>query len=157
MSAESNRLAPLHTGGCQCGKVRFAAFAAPRRIGLCHCRMCQKATGGPFGVFAVIAEGDFAWTRGAPSSWASSNVATRDFCATCGTPLAFRFAGGDTVEVLSGTFDDAEIICPAYEVGREGKLGWIATLHRLPGKTTAENIGDEKLAAIISYQHPDRE
>lgn len=157
MSAEPGRRAPLHTGGCQCGKVRFAAFAEPRRIGLCHCRMCQKAVGGPFGVYAIVAESDFAWTRGAPSSWASSNVATRDFCATCGTPLAFRFAGGDTVEVLSGAFDDPTRICPTYEVGREGKLGWLATLAALPGKTTAENIGDEKVAAIVSYQHPDRE
>ena len=157
MSAEPGRRAPLHTGGCQCGKIRFAAFAEPRRIGLCHCRMCQKAVGGPFGVYAIIPIVDFSWTREQPTTWASSNIAVRDFCEACGTPLAYRHIGGDTVEVLAGAFDDAARIAPTYEVGREGKLGWIATLPQLPGKTTAENIGGDKLAGVITYQHPDRE
>ena len=34
------------TGGCQCGAVRFRA-AGLGRASLCHCRMCQKALGGP--------------------------------------------------------------------------------------------------------------
>ena len=51
------------TGGCQCGAVRFEA----RRLGrssICHCRMCQKATGGFFGPYVDVH--DFAWTKGAP-------------------------------------------------------------------------------------------
>jgi hypothetical protein len=31
--------AALHTGGCQCGAMRFAVYIEPRKIGLCHCRM----------------------------------------------------------------------------------------------------------------------
>lgn len=48
-------------------------------------------------------------------------------------------------------------MAPTYEVGREGKLGWLATLDTFPGKTTTDNIGGEKLASIISYQYLDRE
>ena len=35
------------TGGCQCGRVRYRA-AALGRMSLCHCRMCQRATGNAF-------------------------------------------------------------------------------------------------------------
>src|SRR5262245_48799669 len=96
---------PLLAGGCQCGAVRFAVYAAPIKIGLCHCRMCQKAVAGPFGVYAELPLEQFAWTRGQPSHWQSSSRAYRDFCAACGTPLSWRPAGGTTIELLAGAFD----------------------------------------------------
>ncbi len=34
------------TGGCQCGRVRYAAEVDSDDAYLCHCRMCQRATGG---------------------------------------------------------------------------------------------------------------
>jgi hypothetical protein len=157
VSTDRETRTPLKTGGCQCGAIRFATFAPPRRVGLCHCRMCQKAVGGPFGVYAIVPLSGFEWTTAQPSTWASSNIAVRDFCAACGTPLAYRHSGGDTIEILAGTFDDPTHVVPTYEVGREGKLAWVSTLHQMPGKTTSDNIGAQKLAAIVSYQHPDRE
>jgi len=48
--------------GCQCGAIRFALKAAPVKISICHCRMCQKAAGAPFASFADIEKDDFAWT-----------------------------------------------------------------------------------------------
>ena len=45
---------PVLTGGCQCGAIRFALSAAPVKISICHCRMCQKASGAPFASFADI-------------------------------------------------------------------------------------------------------
>ena len=40
------------TGGCQCGAVRYRLDAPPNDANICHCRMCQKATGSPYGAFA---------------------------------------------------------------------------------------------------------
>jgi len=34
-------------GGCQCGCVRYELSGAPDHVSVCHCRMCQKASGGP--------------------------------------------------------------------------------------------------------------
>jgi hypothetical protein len=36
---------PVHTGGCQCGAVRFRVEGALGDASVCHCRMCQKAFG----------------------------------------------------------------------------------------------------------------
>jgi hypothetical protein len=148
---------PLHTGGCQCGAVRFAVYAEPKRIGLCHCRMCQKAVGGPFVVLAEVPWDDFAWTRGQPASFQSSSRAARDFCAACGTPLSYRQIGGSLIELTSGAFDDPGRIVPTHEVGVESQLDWVDHIGELPGKTTLENSGADEVATIESYQHPDRE
>ena len=57
---------PVHTGGCQCGAVRYALYAEPTNPHVCHCRMCQKAFGSYFAPLAGVPLGDFAWTRGSP-------------------------------------------------------------------------------------------
>ena len=36
------------TGGCQCGRVRYSAEIASDDAYWCHCRMCQRWTGGVF-------------------------------------------------------------------------------------------------------------
>jgi hypothetical protein len=33
------------TGGCACGKVRYSVGIDADEAYLCHCRMCQRATG----------------------------------------------------------------------------------------------------------------
>ncbi len=44
---------PTMTGGCQCGAVRYALFEMPE-LTICHCRMCQKAVGGPFAALCKV-------------------------------------------------------------------------------------------------------
>src|SRR6202041_4205392 len=96
---------PILTGGCQCGAIRFALSAAPVKISVCHCRMCQKAAGAPFASFAEIEKNDFAWTRGEPAAFRSSSIAERDFCRDCGTPLSFRGIDGPRLETMTAAFD----------------------------------------------------
>lgn len=156
MSTDPHR-APVLTGGCQCGAVRYALFAAPIKTGLCHCRMCQKASGAPFAALAEIETADFAWTKGAPASWQSSNRAAREFCSACGTPLAFRPLDKPIIEMMIGSLDAPEQAPATYEVGRESKLSWVNHIDALAGRTTLENIGAERLERIVSLQHPDHE
>lgn len=145
------------TGGCQCGAVRFAIYGEPAKVGICHCRMCQKAVAGPFAVLAEVAWAEFAWTRGSPSTFRSSSRALRDFCSACGTPLSYRKAGGAIIELLTGAFDEPRRVAPTYAVGAESKLDWLARLSELPAKTTIENVGPQTLAGVTSYQHPDHD
>ena len=101
---------PVLTGGCQCGTIRFALSAPPVKVSICHCRMCQKASGSPFASFAEIENGDFAWTRGKPSAFRSSSVAERDFCSSCGTPLSFRRIDGPKIEIMIGALSAGVLV-----------------------------------------------
>ena len=148
---------PVLTGGCQCGAVRFAVYAPPVKIGLCHCRMCQKAVGGPFISLADIKHEDFAWTRGKPAAFRSSSIAERDFCAACGTPLSYRAIGGDLIELTTGSFDRPDLVVPTYATGTEAHLAWVGRIADLPGRSTLEVAGTEKLSRIVSHQHPDHD
>ena len=120
MSVETK---PLLTGGCQCGAIRFALTAAPVKISICHCRMCQKASGAPFASFADIEKSDFSWTRGKPAAFKSSTIAERDFCRDCGTPLSFRRIDGPRIEIMTGAFDRPDRVIPTQQFGSESSPG----------------------------------
>jgi hypothetical protein len=140
------------SGGCQCGAVRFRAQSLGR-ASICHCRMCQKASGSFFGPFVDANEVE--WTRGAPKYFQSSNKVRRGFCGDCGTPLTFE---GKKLNISIGAFDHPETIPPAVQVGLEGKLPYVDGLASLPHRPAAEA---EKMVAfyatIVSHQHPDHD
>jgi hypothetical protein len=148
---------PLLTGGCQCGAIRFALSVPPAKVSICHCRMCQKASGAPFASFADIAKKDFAWTRGQPAAFRSSTIAMRDFCAACGTPLSFRRIDGPRIEIMTGAFDRPDRVVPTTQYGSESRLGWVVAIANLPSQSTQQNYGPEKMATIVSHQHPDHD
>ncbi|MBC6440532.1 MAG: GFA family protein [Rhodospirillales bacterium] len=81
------------TGGFQCGAVRQEIYRKPVNPHVCHCRMCQKAMGGPIAAYAAVKACGFAWTHGEPKLFKSSSIMTPGFCSDCGTPLWFRFDG----------------------------------------------------------------
>src|ERR1700712_1369555 len=95
---------PTMTGGCQCGAIRYALYEIPEST-VCHCRMCQKAVGGPFAALSKVPLAQFAWTRGTPGKFQSSSAAERHFCAACGTPLSFHYLDSDAIEVTTGSLD----------------------------------------------------
>jgi len=145
------------TGGCQCGAIRFALSAPPKKVSICHCRMCQKASGAPFASFADIDHADFVWTRGQPAAFHSSSIALRDFCAVCGTPLSFRRVDGASIEIMTGTFDRPDRLVPTRQYGTESRLGWVVGIANLPSQTTLQNYGPDKVSGIVSHQHPDHD
>jgi hypothetical protein len=154
MTAETK---PVLTGGCQCGAIRFALMAAPVKVSICHCRMCQKASGAPFASFADIEKSDFSWTRGQPAAFKSSTIAERDYCRDCGTPLSFRRIDGPRIEIMTGTFDRPDRLVPTRQYGTESRLGWVVGISNLPSQTTMQNYGPDKMATISSRQHPDHD
>ncbi|MEM7491503.1 MAG: GFA family protein, partial [Pseudomonadota bacterium] len=43
------------SGQCRCGRVALRAAAAPHITSACHCRGCQRMTGGPYSLSALFA------------------------------------------------------------------------------------------------------
>ena len=126
------------TGGCQCGRVRYSAAVDSGEAYLCHCRMCQRATGGVSIAFKNLAKADITWER-EPDWYASSPVAKRPFCATCGTPLGFAYYDSERMDLTVGSFDDPSAFYPTENFGVESKHGaWEDTSH-LPGVKVTEH------------------
>lgn len=127
------------TGGCQCGRVRYEAEIDGDDAYFCHCRMCQKATGGFAAVFVQTEPGKLRWLT-EPDWYESSPIARRPFCATCGTPLGFHFAdGGGKPDVTLGSLDDPSPFRPVVHAGSESlHEAWLDTrdLPRMFSATT---------------------
>lgn len=147
---------PVHTGGCQCGAVRFRVEGALGEASICHCRMCQKAFGSFFAPLVNVREGTLAWTKAEPARFRSSEEVSRGFCPSCGTPLTYEAPDGLALAI--GAFDDPSAIAPARQFGTEGRLPYVDRLSDLPASRTEEDEADNPyLARIRSLQHPDHE
>jgi len=131
-------MAGTMSGGCQCGRVRYTAQVADDEAYLCHCRMCQRATGGVSIAFKNLAKAEVAWDHG-PDWYASSPVAKRPFCRECGTPLGFAFDESERIDLTVGSFDDPSPFYPTENFGIESKhAAWEDTSH-LPGVKVTEH------------------
>ncbi|HEV2816944.1 MAG TPA: GFA family protein [Allosphingosinicella sp.] len=115
------------TGGCACGKVRFTAQVHDDKAYLCHCRMCQRATGGVSIAFKNMKKADVAWQSG-PDWYQSSPIARRPYCAACGTSLGFEFPDSENMDLTVGSFDDPARFRPVHHFGVESMhRAWIDT------------------------------
>lgn len=115
------------TGGCQCGRVRYAALVTDGEAYLCHCRMCQRATGGVSIAFKNLNKADVSWER-APDWFESSPIAKRPFCRECGTPLGFAFNTSERMDLTVGSFDDPSGFVPGGHSGVESiHEAWLDT------------------------------
>ncbi len=151
----SNAYTPVHAGGCQCGAVRYALYAEPTNPHVCHCRMCQKAFGNYFASLAGVRLSEFAWIKGTPGVFKSSEAVERGFCRDCGTPLFFRYVDKDRISISLGSLDEPARVIPAKQYGIESRLPFVGTLIDLPGTRTEEEIAPQDLARLRSRQHPD--
>lgn len=139
-----------HSGGCQCGKVRYRVSGPLTNPHICHCRMCQKAAGNFFLPLVNAQKSDITWTRGAPAHFMSSDIVRRGFCADCGTPLTFETVKANHLNVTIGSLDDPAAVKPVTQDGVEARIGWFGELAALPEIFT-------DAPARANHQHPDHD
>ena len=102
----------IHHGGCLCGAVRYETRGEPRRVTICHCRFCQRATGAAYMVEPIFPRDAFRITSGSPATYELRSVGSGKmvhihFCDRCGTKLYLSFERfADAFGVYAGTFDD---------------------------------------------------
>lgn len=148
------------TGGCQCGAVRYASEGAPDNVHVCHCRMCQKAVGGPFAVIVPVPKSGFRVTRGEMAWFESSAVARRGFCRDCGTPMIFDYPHDPGLGLMAGSLDRPDLVPPVVQYGIESRVPWFHGLPGLPGdEPTYAEDPDGMLPRIeaSNRQHPDHD
>ena len=125
------------TGACQCGRIRYTATLADDDAYLCHCRMCQRATGGVAAAFVSVPVDAVRWET-EPDWYDSSPIARRPFCSQCGTPLGFRFNDAVNIDLTVGSFDDPSQFVPVGHFGCESlHEAWLDT-SALERKESAE-------------------
>lgn len=115
------------TGGCACGRIRYTAEVASDDAYLCHCRMCQRATGTIAIAFVNLPKASVSWVT-EPDWYASSPIAQRPFCSKCGTPLGFSYPDGPNIDLTVGSFDDPSRFKPTSHFGAESlHEAWLDT------------------------------
>jgi hypothetical protein len=127
-------------GGCACGRIRFEAEVAGDEAYLCHCRMCQRASGNVSLAMVGIEQAAVRWAT-EPDWYRSSAIARRPFCASCGTSLGFRYDEGTTrMDLTVASFDDPSRFRPTSHFAAESiNEPWLDTSH-LP-RTRSDEYG----------------
>ena len=95
------------SGGCACGRIRYTASCEPDEAYLCHCRMCQRATGSVSIAFVTFPLDGLRWEN-------------RPYCRECGTSLGFMFKkDADKMDLTVASFDDPGRFTPKHHFGAE--------------------------------------
>ena len=116
------------SGGCLCGALRYEAAGPPLYAGHCYCADCRKASGSGFIPFLGLSRDAVRFSgraRQHRSIAANGNIATRNFCAVCGS-LVF---GGETdtsesFTIYAGSLDDASLFQPTLAIFVRDRPDW---------------------------------
>lgn len=119
-------------GGCACGAVRYRLTNSPMIVHACHCRDCQKISGGAFALNLWIerqyveasGERPVAFAVPAGSSGKPHDVLR---CGKCGTALRHKYhaAPGDPVLLCAGSLDDPAQVAPDVHIFTRSKAPWL--------------------------------
>lgn len=119
------------TGGCSCGAIRYKLIERPLIVHACHCRDCQRVTGGAF-VINLWIETKFVESGPvAPKSFRLSGGTGKPhdvfFCDACGTYLWSRYhiVPSDCLFVRAGTLDEPDSVSPDVHIFTRSKVPWL--------------------------------
>ena len=132
-----------------CGKIRYAATIENDEAYLCHCRMCQRASGNVSLAMKTVTKADVRCER-EPDYYQSSPIARRGFCSTCGTSLTFEFPDSENMDLIVGSFDDPSRFRPKHHFGAESMhRAWLDTQGLPEYKTTDyQPLADRWIKAV---------
>ena len=117
-------------GGCACGQVRYRLTSRPMFVNCCHCRDCQRQTGGGFAVNAIIETDRIEMLSGTPEAVSMPTDSGRPHdihrCPTCRVALWSDYGRrGVTRFVRATTLDDPQALTPDAHIFTRSKLPWV--------------------------------
>jgi hypothetical protein len=126
------------TASCSCRRLSLIVSGEPRRVYLCACSKCQRATGSAFAWRAIFPESTIVAIEGESSVWRRSSDAGRwteqVFCPACGG-LVFMRAEALTgaISVSVGSFADPAFPPPAAIHNRSHRPDWYCLAEEVAG------------------------
>ena len=115
------------TGGCACGAIRYEVNAEPIAMFNCHCRDCQRMTGGAYTPVVYVPAKAFKLTKGAPCFYNTSSEAMGDnkrgFCPECGSRL-FGAITEQARGITASSLDDPTLFKPQFEIWTSEAQPW---------------------------------
>ena len=152
------------TGGCMCGSIRYEASAQPFWSGYCHCRTCQRATGGPFGLFVDFRRDELKFSKGKPKIYHSTPWGERGFCANCGSPISMGYRGEhmskerlECIGIYVGSLDEPEIAHPTEHQAVETQLPWLVVDDGLPRSRLKDDLQVQEAMATFAAAREGKE
>jgi hypothetical protein len=123
-------------GGCSCGLVRYRLASEPLFVHCCHCRNCQRQTGGAFAINVLIEADRVELLAGEPQPVdvpRDDGSAQRIFrCPACEIAVFSRYTRPDVRFVRAGTLDDPSSVTPDVHIFTRSKLPWVALPESVP-------------------------
>ena len=103
----------------------------------CHCRDCQRASGGPFSSYVIVPMVAFKLLQGSLRFHASSSEASgqthRGFCPECGAPIqVMTDSQPDIVAIRTASVDDPSWFSPQVDVWTSDAHPWDQMSPALP-------------------------
>lgn len=131
-------------GGCACGAVQYSSTAAPLFLGNCHCRDCQRASGGAY-LPAVVVPRVSVTIAGAVKYFAvtgdSGKKVSRGFCPECGSRLfGLPDVAPQLMSIAAGTLHDPGWFVPAMNIYCASAQPWDHMDPALPRFERAPNL-----------------
>jgi hypothetical protein len=114
------------TGRCLCKATTYAFEGEMAWAGHCHCESCRRNCSAPFVTFFGAPRVGFRWTGQLTGKYLSSAGVHRNFCTTCGTPMAYD---GDfdrvNIHLYAASLDDYSTFQPEFHVFHNEKVSWV--------------------------------
>ncbi len=119
-------------GGCTCGHVRYRVADTPLIVHACHCRWCQRQTGGPHVINALFEANLVELIAGevenitVPSPSGEGQIIAR--CPKCKVAVWSNYHFGGMRERIrflrTGTLDNPDLMPPDVHIYTSTRMPW---------------------------------
>jgi hypothetical protein len=123
-------------GGCQCRTVRYRITAPPLTVYNCHCKDCQRSSGGTHTMSMPVRREHLEHVSGDLAAFdkaADSGRTVRMLgCARCGTKVWNEPLAATAIYVVKpGTLDDVSWAVPVGNIWTASRAPWVTIDERL--------------------------
>lgn len=137
----------IHSGSCNCQRVRFELRGTFEHFFLCHCQRCQKGTGSAHASNLFSSQGKLIFFSGEEQITLfryPESRHTKAFCQICGSGLPYIRESGQGVVVPAGSLDSPLNIQADAHIFLADKASWDHHPIQAPGFESYPELKSEK-------------